>query len=49
MAYSKLKLRAGGVLGVDPETTPRPTAGPNGMTMRAVGAPRGSYKARGPF
>jgi quercetin dioxygenase-like cupin family protein len=33
----------------DPETTRQPVAGPDGLTMIAVGAPRGSYEARGPF
>ena len=33
----------------DPETTRVPVAGPDGMTMIAVGARRGSYEPRGPF
>jgi mannose-6-phosphate isomerase-like protein (cupin superfamily) len=33
----------------DPETTRQPVAGPDGLTIVAVGAPRGSYQARGPF
>ena len=33
----------------DPETTRRPTAGPEGMTLLAIGAPPGSYEPRGPF
>jgi mannose-6-phosphate isomerase-like protein (cupin superfamily) len=33
----------------DPETTRCPIAGPDGMTMIAVGARRGSYQPRGPF
>jgi len=33
----------------DPETTRQPIAGPDGFTMVAVGARRGSYEARGPF
>ena len=33
----------------DPETTRQVTAGPDGLTMVAVGARRGSYEARGPF
>ena len=33
----------------DPETTRQPIAGPDGVTMIAIGAPRGSYEARGPF
>jgi quercetin dioxygenase-like cupin family protein len=42
-------FRAGDVFRFDPETTRQPTAGPNGMTMLAVGAPRGAYTPRGPF
>jgi hypothetical protein len=33
----------------DPETTRQPVAGPDGMTLLAVGAPPGSYEPRGPF
>ena len=33
----------------DPETMRRVTAGPDGLTMVAVGARRGSYEPRGPF
>ena len=33
----------------DPETTRVPVAGPEGMTLLAVGARRGSYEPRGPF
>jgi quercetin dioxygenase-like cupin family protein len=33
----------------DPETTRVPIAGPDGMTMIAIGARRGSYEPRGPF
>jgi hypothetical protein len=33
----------------DPETTRQAVAGPDGLTMIAVGSPRGSYEARGPF
>jgi|SRR5471030_3245926 len=33
----------------DPGTTRQPVAGPEGLTMIAVGAPRGGYEARGPF
>jgi mannose-6-phosphate isomerase-like protein (cupin superfamily) len=39
----------GSVLRFDPETTRVPVAGPEGMTMIAVGARRGSYEPRGPF
>jgi uncharacterized cupin superfamily protein len=40
---------AGDVFRFDPETHRQPTAGPEGMTMLAVGSPRGAYEARGPF
>jgi uncharacterized cupin superfamily protein len=33
----------------DPGTVRCPVAGPEGMTMLAVGARRGSYEPRGPF
>ena len=33
----------------DPETVRQVTAGPDGLTMIAVGARRGSYEPRGPF
>jgi hypothetical protein len=33
----------------DPETVRQPVAGPDGMTMIAVGARRGSYEPHGPF
>ncbi|MDQ2983227.1 MAG: cupin domain-containing protein [Actinomycetota bacterium] len=33
----------------DPATTRVPVAGPEGMTLLAVGARRGSYEPRGPF
>jgi mannose-6-phosphate isomerase-like protein (cupin superfamily) len=39
----------GSVLRFDPDTTRVPVAGPEGMTMIAVGARRGSYEPRGPF
>jgi quercetin dioxygenase-like cupin family protein len=42
-------VRAGTFLRFDPQTTRMPVAGPDGMTMIAVGARRGSYDARGPF
>jgi hypothetical protein len=42
-------VRMGTFLRFDPETTRVPIAGPDGMTMIAVGARRGSYEARGPF
>jgi hypothetical protein len=42
-------VRTGTFLRFDPETTRCPIAGPDGMTMIAVGARRGSYEPRGPF
>ena len=42
-------VRAGDVFRFDPETHRQPAAGPEGLTMLAVGAPRGSYVARGSF
>jgi quercetin dioxygenase-like cupin family protein len=42
-------VRRGSVLRFDPDTTRVPVAGPEGMTMVAVGARRGSYEPRGPF
>ena len=33
----------------DPETVRQPVAGPDGLTMIAVGARRGSYEPHGPF
>jgi uncharacterized cupin superfamily protein len=39
----------GTFLRFDPGTVRMPTAGPDGMTMIAVGARRGSYEPRGPF
>lgn len=45
----EVPCEAGTVFRFDPETTRQPVAGPDGMTMIAVGARRGSYEARGPF
>ena len=45
----KIPVRPGSFLRFDPETTRVPVAGPDGMTMIAVGARRGSYEPRGPF
>jgi mannose-6-phosphate isomerase-like protein (cupin superfamily) len=42
-------VEEGTFLRFDPETTRCPIAGPEGMTMIAVGARRGSYEPRGPF
>jgi quercetin dioxygenase-like cupin family protein len=45
----EVPVEAGTFLRFDPGTTRCPVAGPEGMTFVAVGAPRGSYTARGPF
>ena len=45
----ELPVEAGTFLRFDPDTTRCPVGGPDGMTLLAVGAPRGSYVARGPF
>jgi quercetin dioxygenase-like cupin family protein len=45
----EIPVRRGSVLRFDPETTRVPVAGPDGMTMIAVGARPGSYEPRGPF
>jgi mannose-6-phosphate isomerase-like protein (cupin superfamily) len=45
----EIPVRVGSFLRFDPETTRVPVAGPEGMTMIAVGARRGSYEPRGPF
>ena len=45
----EIPVRAGSFLRFDPETTRCPVAGPDGMTLLAVGARRGGYDARGPF
>jgi len=42
-------VREGDFLRFDPETTRCPVAGPNGMTLIAVGVPCGAYEPRGPF
>ncbi len=42
-------VREGTFLRFDPGTMRMPIAGPDGMTMVAVGARRGSYEPRGPF
>ncbi len=39
----------GTVFRFDPETVRCPIAGPEGVTMIAIGSRRGSYEARGPF
>jgi mannose-6-phosphate isomerase-like protein (cupin superfamily) len=45
----EVPFEAGTIFRFDPETTRQPVAGPDGLTMIAIGAPRGSYEARGPF
>jgi hypothetical protein len=45
----EVPIREGDVFRFDPETTRGPKAGPDGLTMVAVGAPRGSYEPRGSF
>jgi len=45
----EIPVETGTFLRFDPETTRQPVAGPEGLAMIAVGAPRGSYIARGPF
>jgi len=45
----EIPVGVGTFLRFDPGTTRVPVAGPDGMTMIAVGARRGSYEPRGPF
>ena len=45
----EIPLRVGTFCRFDPGTTRQPIAGPEGMTMIAIGARRGSYEPRGPF
>src|SRR5215831_8911776 len=45
----EVPVAAGTFLRFDPGTTRVPVAGPEGLTMIAVGARRGSYEPRGPF
>jgi quercetin dioxygenase-like cupin family protein len=42
-------VREGTFLRFDPQTVRLPIAGPDGMTLIAVGARPGSYEPRGPF
>ncbi len=44
-----IPVQVGTFMRFDPETTRVPIAGPEGMTLVAVGARRGSYEPRGPF
>jgi quercetin dioxygenase-like cupin family protein len=45
----EIPVRAGSFLRFDPETTRCAVAGPDGMTMIAVGVRPGSYEPHGPF
>jgi quercetin dioxygenase-like cupin family protein len=45
----EVPVRRGTVMRFDPDTTRVPVAGPEGMTMIAVGARKGSYEPRGNF
>jgi uncharacterized cupin superfamily protein len=45
----EIPVREGTFMRFDLETTRVPVAGPDGLTMIAVGARRGSYEPRGPF
>jgi mannose-6-phosphate isomerase-like protein (cupin superfamily) len=45
----EVPVRTGDFLRFDPETTRCPVAGPDGLTLIAIGAPRGAYEPRGPF
>ena len=45
----QVPIEVGTFLRFDPETRRCPVAGPDGLSMIAVGARRGSYEARGPF
>ena len=45
----EVPIRVGSFFRFDPGTTRQPVAGPDGMTLIAVGARRGSYEPRGPF
>jgi mannose-6-phosphate isomerase-like protein (cupin superfamily) len=45
----EVPIGEGDVFRFDPETTRGPKAGPDGLAVLAVGAPRGSYEPRGNF
>ena len=45
----EVPVQEGSIFRFDPETTRQPVAGPDGMTLIAVGARRGSYEPRGAF
>src|SRR5262249_50034919 len=46
---AEVRVTVGTFFRFDPGTTRQPVAGPDGMTLIAVGARRGSYEPRGPF
>jgi hypothetical protein len=45
----EVPFSAGTSFRFDPQTTRQPVAGPDGLTMVAIGARHGSYEPRGPF
>jgi hypothetical protein len=45
----EVPCRVGDFFRFDPETVRQPVAGPDGLTMIAVGVKRGSYEQHGPF
>jgi len=45
----EVPVRVGSFFRFDPGTTRQPVAGPDGLTLIAVGARGGSYEPRGPF
>ena len=45
----EVEVREGDFLRFDPATMRCPVAGPSGLTLLAIGSPRGSYEPRGPF
>jgi hypothetical protein len=45
----EVPFAAGAIFRFDPETMRQPVAGPDGFTMVAIGARRGSYEPRSPF
>ena len=45
----EVPVLTGDFLRFDPETTRCPVAGSEGLTLIAIGAPRGAYEPRGPF
>ena|SRR5215475_12229106 len=45
----EIPVTVGTFVRFDPETTRQIVAGPEGLSMVAVGSPRGSYEPHGPF